>query len=415
MASQLLGIKTRFTNDLGSPLVGGQVYTYFAGTSTNQDSYSDAALTVPNTNPVILDDTGSADIFLKGAYRIRVFDKSGRFIEEQDNVTQAAKESDVSGLLAIVNTNEETRALGLNGFDLINSFELGATITQRNQALRHTATGKLYRWAGDLPKTVPASSTPTSSGGIGANAWLEVSDVALRQDLANPDKGGDLVHVTTSTGTQTVSEALDSRLFALEEEKTLLVPSDYPTLQQAVDYASKFYATTNTSINILIESGYTLNNQLTLKNRDLRNVTIRSEDATVPVDTSGFKPNVFSLASATALISAENSRLPNIDTLFVKSSGSAGVWGISLTAGSELQMFPNSGAQGFYNGLSLEMKSSAWVSFPDALGLFEPSNELFSCSFSNSEEFGVRAYYGSSLDAPMMVTENSGSIANNTF
>ena len=78
MASQLLGIKTRFTNDLGSPLVGGQVYTYFAGTSTNQDSYSDAALTVPNTNPVILDDTGSADIFLKGSYRIRVFDVSDR-------------------------------------------------------------------------------------------------------------------------------------------------------------------------------------------------------------------------------------------------------------------------------------------------------------------------------------------------
>lgn len=98
MASQLLGIKTRFTNDLGSPLVGGQVYTYFAGTSTNQDSYSDAALTIPNTNPVILDDSGSADIFLKGAYRIRVFDKSGRFIEEQDNVTQAASQGDATEL-----------------------------------------------------------------------------------------------------------------------------------------------------------------------------------------------------------------------------------------------------------------------------------------------------------------------------
>ena len=98
MASQLLGIKTRFTNDLGQPLIGGQVYTYFAGTSTNQDSYSDAALTVPNTNPVILDDTGSADIFLKGAYRIRVFDKSGRFIEEQDNVTQAASQGDATEL-----------------------------------------------------------------------------------------------------------------------------------------------------------------------------------------------------------------------------------------------------------------------------------------------------------------------------
>lgn len=117
MASQLLGIKTRFTNDLGSPLVGGQVYTYFAGTSTNQDSYSDAALAVPNTNPVILDDTGSANIFLKGAYRIRVFDKSGRFIEEQDNVTQAASQGDateISDKIASVESDLSTTNTELN-------------------------------------------------------------------------------------------------------------------------------------------------------------------------------------------------------------------------------------------------------------------------------------------------------------
>lgn len=76
-----------------------------------------------------------------------------------------------------------------SGFVTIDSFELGATITQRNQALRHAADGKLYRWAGDLPKVVPANSTPTSSGGMGDNAWLEVSDTALRQELTHPDIG----------------------------------------------------------------------------------------------------------------------------------------------------------------------------------------------------------------------------------
>lgn len=127
MASQLLGIKTRFTNDLGSPLVGGQVYTYFAGTSTNQDSYSDAALTVPNTNPVILDDTGSADIFLKGAYRIRVFDKSGRFIEEQDNVTQAANGLDATILTERVNVID-------SDLSKVKS-DTGITVTPKNGTL----------------------------------------------------------------------------------------------------------------------------------------------------------------------------------------------------------------------------------------------------------------------------------------
>lgn len=78
---------------------------------------------------------------------------------------------------------EETRSLGLQGYTIIDSFELGETITQRNQALRHAATGKLYRWAGDLPKIVPAGSTPDSSGGVDTNAWLEVSDMALRQEI----------------------------------------------------------------------------------------------------------------------------------------------------------------------------------------------------------------------------------------
>lgn len=80
-----------------------------------------------------------------------------------------------------------------SGFVTVDSFELGATLTQRNQALRHTATGNLYRWAGDLPKVVAASSTPTNSGGFGDNAWLEVSDVTLRQDLANPAKAAAMV------------------------------------------------------------------------------------------------------------------------------------------------------------------------------------------------------------------------------
>lgn len=78
---------------------------------------------------------------------------------------------------------EETRSLGLQGYTIIDSFELGATITQRDQALRHAATGELYRWAGDLPKTVPAGSTPADSGGVGTNAWLDVSDTALRQEI----------------------------------------------------------------------------------------------------------------------------------------------------------------------------------------------------------------------------------------
>lgn len=87
-----------------------------------------------------------------------------------------------------------------SGFVTIDSFELGATITQHNQALRHAGTGKLYRWAGDLPKVVPVGSSPASTGGFSVNTWLEVSDTVLRQEIANGELVEDSFIKTTAKG-----------------------------------------------------------------------------------------------------------------------------------------------------------------------------------------------------------------------
>jgi len=48
----------------GKPLAGGQLFTYAAGTSTPLAIYTDASGATPNTNPVILDSTGSARVFM---------------------------------------------------------------------------------------------------------------------------------------------------------------------------------------------------------------------------------------------------------------------------------------------------------------------------------------------------------------
>ena len=68
--------KARFENNSGLALSGGLIYFYEAGTSTPKDTYSDAAGTVANTNPVVLDSRGEADIFLlgDGAYKVTVHD-----------------------------------------------------------------------------------------------------------------------------------------------------------------------------------------------------------------------------------------------------------------------------------------------------------------------------------------------------
>jgi hypothetical protein len=48
----------------GLPLVGGKIYTYAAGTSTPIATYVDSAAVTTNTNPIILDSYGQANIWL---------------------------------------------------------------------------------------------------------------------------------------------------------------------------------------------------------------------------------------------------------------------------------------------------------------------------------------------------------------
>jgi hypothetical protein len=54
----------------GDPLAGGKLYTYVAGTSTPKDTFTDESGDTANTNPVILDANGYADVWLgDGAYK----------------------------------------------------------------------------------------------------------------------------------------------------------------------------------------------------------------------------------------------------------------------------------------------------------------------------------------------------------
>lgn len=59
-------VKPQYFDVNGNPLNGAQLFVYQAGTSTKITTYSDAALTTPNANPVVLDSAGRASIFVPG-------------------------------------------------------------------------------------------------------------------------------------------------------------------------------------------------------------------------------------------------------------------------------------------------------------------------------------------------------------
>jgi hypothetical protein len=89
MAQLAPWIKAQFFDVNGiNPLSGGQVQTYQAGTTTPQATFTDATGSTPNANPVILDSSGRANIWLSTAsYKFVVMDASSNVLYTEDNVT----------------------------------------------------------------------------------------------------------------------------------------------------------------------------------------------------------------------------------------------------------------------------------------------------------------------------------------
>jgi len=56
--------KLQFFDANGNPLSGGKLYTYEAGTTTPQVTYQDQEGTITNTNPIILNSRGEANVWL---------------------------------------------------------------------------------------------------------------------------------------------------------------------------------------------------------------------------------------------------------------------------------------------------------------------------------------------------------------
>ena len=79
----------------GKPLAGGKVYSYAAGTTTNKATYTTMAGTVPNPNPVILDQNGKAKIFLgDGSYRLRILDSDDALVDDIDQISRYVTQSE---------------------------------------------------------------------------------------------------------------------------------------------------------------------------------------------------------------------------------------------------------------------------------------------------------------------------------
>ena len=70
--------RVTFQTTTGQPLSGGCIYTYQGGTTTPQATYTDYTGGTSNTNPVILDTTGSAVMWLgANSYKFVAYSAGG--------------------------------------------------------------------------------------------------------------------------------------------------------------------------------------------------------------------------------------------------------------------------------------------------------------------------------------------------
>lgn len=80
--------KLQFFSQFGTPLSGGLIYTYAAGTTTPLATYTDSTGATQNPNPIVLDSGGFGAIWLgSSAYKISANTAAGVNIWTVDNVT----------------------------------------------------------------------------------------------------------------------------------------------------------------------------------------------------------------------------------------------------------------------------------------------------------------------------------------
>ena len=231
----------------GAPLVGGKIFTYLAGTSTPTATYTDFGAGTANTNPIILDSLGQANIWLLSTvnYKFIVKTATDVLLYTVDNINTPLDAASLTTTLAspppIGSTAPNTGAFTTLGATTGNITTVNATtgnITTVNattgnittvNATTVTATGTVtaetltFEGGGSLTK-VPESAIKPITATVAANALtvtlnpttLDFRSATLTSGTVVSRLVSSAISVTVSSGSTlgTVS-AVQSRIVVL--------------------------------------------------------------------------------------------------------------------------------------------------------------------------------------------------------
>ena len=180
------GYNPRFTahDALGTPLIGAKLYTYTNGTTTPKTTWTDYTKATPNTNPIILDSNGEADVWLDGVYRLKLLDANDVVLWTIDNVGSTASDL-LNSFLALVTVADRLPYLsGVDTFSLTTFTAFARSLMDDGdaQTVRNTLDvldrvfGELAATATALvPDVYTASLTPHITGTYTSGAYFFIT------------------------------------------------------------------------------------------------------------------------------------------------------------------------------------------------------------------------------------------------
>jgi len=198
----------------GNPLVGGKIYTYAAGTTTPLATYTDAGAGTANTNPIILNSLGQANIWLNlaSSYKFSVFTSADVPLYTVDNiaapldylslVTELASPPPI-GSVAPDTGAFTTLAATTSTITTVNATTVNATtITATGTITAETLT---FEGGGSMTK-VPESVIQPITASVAANALtVTLNPTTLDFRSATLGSGTVVSRVISSAITTTVS------------------------------------------------------------------------------------------------------------------------------------------------------------------------------------------------------------------